>query len=237
MSALLILPAKDEAENLPPLLASIEDVRRNAGLSLDVLVIDDGSLDGTAAVTEDLSRLFPYVRLLRHPRNLGLGAAVQSGLTYAAAERYDVAILMDADLSQDPADLPRLLAAIHAGADLVVGSRYAPGGAMEGVPGWRVVISVAGNAVGRLVLGIPIRDATSGYRAFRVAAVAGLHLKESGYGVQLEAVVKAKLAGLRLAETPITLRVRRHGASKLLYNGAFWRRYIALFIRAWRWTR
>jgi dolichol-phosphate mannosyltransferase len=236
VKVLLILPAKDEAANLPPLLAAIGRVRTAQRLDLDVLVVDDGSSDETAAVADTLTAGYPYLALRRHPRNLGLGAAVRTGLDYARTNGYDAAALMDADLSQDPADLPRLLAALAAGADLVIGSRYVAEGGMEGVPAWRRAISIAGNAVGRRALGVPVRDMTSGYRLFRVGPLECFTLEEAGYGIQLEAVVKARLAGLRLAEVPIVLRLRRHGASKLLYNAAFWRRYVDLFRRAWGWT-
>jgi dolichol-phosphate mannosyltransferase len=236
VKVLLILPAKDEAANLPPLLASIERLRSERQLDLHVLVVDDGSTDDTAAVAASLATDHPYLALRQHPRNLGLGAAVRTGLHYAQANAFDAAALMDADLSQDPADLPRLLAALATGADLVIGSRYVAGGGMEGVPAWRRAISIAGNAVGRHALGVPVRDMTSGYRLFRVGTLDRFQLEEAGYGIQLEAVVKAHLAGLRLTEVPIVLRLRRHGASKLLYNAAFWRRYVDLFRRAWGWT-
>ncbi|HEY8743347.1 MAG TPA: glycosyltransferase [Chloroflexota bacterium] len=237
MKLLLILPAKDEADNLPPLLEAIDHVRTNHSLDLDVVVVNDGSIDDTSAIVAALATDYPYLTLIQHPQNLGLGAAVRTGLRHAQTKDYKAAALMDADLSQDPADLPRLYAAVTAGADLVIGSRYVPGGGMEGVPAWRRAISVAGNTLGRHVLGVPIRDMTSGYRAFRVASLAEFSLEEVGYGIQLEAVVKARLAGLRLTEAPIMLRVRRHGTSKLLYNTTFWRRYVNLFLRAWGWTR
>jgi len=234
---LLILPAKDEGANLPPLLEAIDRVRSHNCSDLAVLVVDDGSSDDTAAVVTSLAARYPYLALIQHPQNLGLGAAVRTGLQHAQTHGYDAAALMDADLSQDPSDLPRLFAGVTAGADLVIGSRYVPGGGMEGVPAWRRAISIAGNALGRRVLSVPIRDMTSGYRVFRVATLETFALEESGYGIQLEAVVKARLAGLRLTEVPIMLRVRRHGSSKLLYNTAFWRRYVDLFFRAWGWTR
>ena len=237
MKPLLILPAKDEAANLPLLLEAIDSVRRISTLNLVVLVVDDGSSDDTAAVVAVLTARYPYLTLVQHSKNLGLGSAVRTGLQHARTHGYDAAALMDADLSQDPGDLPRLFAALTAGADLVIGSRYVPGGGMEGVPAWRRAISIAGNTLGRRVLGVPIRDMTSGYRVFRVATLDTFSLEESGYGIQLEAVVKARLAGLRLTEVPIMLRVRRHGTSKLLYNTAFWRRYVDLFFRAWGWTR
>jgi dolichol-phosphate mannosyltransferase len=236
MTVLLILPAKDEAANLPLLLECIDAVRQRQAMDLHVLVVDDGSTDDTADVTQTLARTYAYLNLVRHPANLGLGRAVRTGLRYAQDHEYAIAALMDADLSQDPADLPRLVRAVAAGADLVVGSRYVAGGGMEGVPAWRRAISVAGNGVGRLALAVPIRDMTSGYRAFRTASLPRYRLEEDGYGIQLEAVVKARLAGLTLAEVPIVLRLRRHGSSKLLYNAAFWRRYVDLFRRAWGWT-
>jgi len=234
---LLILPAKDEERNLGPLIQRIDSVRSIHQLDLDVVVVDDGSSDGTAARACEIAALYPYVRLLRHEQNRGLGATLRTGMAFALANGYSLVACMDADLSQDPEDLPRLCRRLEEGADLVVGSRFVAFGAMEGVPAWRALISRAGNGVARRLLGIPIRDMTSGYRAFRAASLAHLDLHEPGYGIQLEAVVKAHVAGQVLAEEPIMLRLRQHGNSKLLYNAAFWRRYVELFLRAWGWTR
>ncbi|MCL4545648.1 MAG: polyprenol monophosphomannose synthase [Chloroflexi bacterium] len=230
-----MLPALNEARNLPPLIAAIDSMRVETSHPLHVLIIDDGSTDETAEVAASLKQAHSWIHFVRHERNKGLGSAIRTGLAFARARDYRFAFVMDADLSQDPRDLPALRHALEQHADLAIGSRYVRGGEMEGVPIWRQIISSSGNTVARLVLGIKVRDMTSGFRGFRVSTAGSLPFTETGYGIQLETVVKAAAAGLIIKEVPITLRLRKYGSSKLLYNFAFWRRYIKLFLRAWAW--
>lgn len=232
-----MLPAFNEAPNLPSLIEAIVAVQQQSNRDLTVLIIDDGSTDDTAAVTQSLQIHFPSVQSLQHHQNCGLGAGIRSGLAYARQYGFTTAIVMDADLSHNPQDLPAFWAALDKGADLVIGSRYVRGGGMEGVPWWRRTISNVGNRVGRHILGVAIRDMTSGFRGFRVATAGNLPLEEDGYGIQLEAVVKAAAAPMCIVEVPITLKLRRFGSSKMLYNAAFWRSYLSLFWRALHWTR
>lgn len=231
MRALLVLPVYNEADNLAPLLERIEAVRRTAALDLDVLAVDDGSVDDSGAQLASLGRQLAYLTIVRHERNRGFAAAVRTGFGAGLERGYEALLLMDADLTHDPAELPRLLAALESGADVAIGSRYVPGGRMESVPLVRAAISRVGNFVGRRALQVPISDLTSGYRAFRRAVLERLDLSERGFGIQLQAVVQAHRAGFRLAEVPITLLVRAHGYSKMVYSLAFWWSYVRLFAR------
>jgi hypothetical protein len=141
---------------------------------------------------------------------------------------------MDADLTHDPDDLPRLVAPIVENrADFVLGSRYVPGGRMKGVPWARRVISIVGNGAVRRVLGVPIGDLTSGFRAARTEVFRAVSLYEQGFGIQLEGTVKAHRWGFRVAEVPITLGVRKNGYSKMAYTRSFWLGYAQLVVRLW----
>jgi glycosyltransferase involved in cell wall biosynthesis len=166
-----------------------------------------------------------------------MAAALRTGIANALAERgpgFDVVAFMDADLTHAPEDLPRLVAPIAAdAADFVLGSRYVPGGHMRGVPWPRRAISILGNAAVRHVLGVPVRDLTSGFRAARAEVFRAIALQEHGFGIQLEGTIKALRAGFRVAEVPITLGVRKNGYSKMAYTRSFWLGYGRLIVDLW----
>jgi dolichol-phosphate mannosyltransferase len=227
----------NEAGNIPALLERLGAVRNSAELELTAIAVDDGSRDATAARLESLGPEYPFVRIVRHPRNRGMAAALRTGIATAIAERgpgFDVLAFMDADLTHAPEDLPRLIAPIAAGqADFVLGSRYVPGGRMRGVPIPRRLISIAGNAAVRRILGVPVGDLTSGFRAARANVFRAITLEEHGFGIQLEGTIKAYRAGFRLAEVPITLGMRKHGYSKMAYTRSFWLGYGRLVARLW----
>ncbi len=231
----VVLPMYNEADNVAPLLDRLARVRESATVDLVALAVDDGSRDGTGARLSEARDRHPFLRVVVHERNEGMAAALRTGLATALAERtppFAVVAFMDADLTHDPDDLPALLAPIRAGrADFTLGSRYVPGGGMRGVPWERRVISILGNAVGRSLLGVPVADLTSGFRAARTEVFRAVTLRELGFGIQLEGTVKAHRAGFRVVEVPITLGVRRHGYSKMVYTRAFWLSYARLFAR------
>ncbi|MBI4493014.1 MAG: glycosyltransferase [Chloroflexi bacterium] len=231
MRTVLVLPVYNEADNLGPLLERIDQVRNGAALDLDVLAVDDGSVDASYDELTHLMARFPYLSVVRHGQNRGFAAALRTGFKEGLARGYGALALMDADLTHDPAELPALLGALEQGADVAIGSRYVPGGGMESVPFLRAAISRVGNLVGRLVLNVPVADLTSGYRAFRRSVLEQVVLEERGFGIQLETVTRAHRAGFRLAEAPITLRVRKHGYSKMVYNLSFWWSYARLLGR------
>ncbi len=212
LRTLVVLPTYDERETVGAVLDGLLALP-----GVDVLVVDDGSPDGTAEVVRARAEREPRVRLLERPSKAGLASAYLAGFGVALGDAYDLVVEMDADLSHRPEDLPRLLEAAR-GADLVIGSRYVPGG---GVTNWsraRLALSRAGNLYARLLLGLPLRDATSGFRVFRrgtLEAVLERPLRSDGYAFQVELAYRAWRRGFRLRETPITFREREHGRSKI----------------------
>lgn len=231
----------NEAGNVEALLERLAAVRARSSFDLTALAVDDGSRDATHACLVALAPRFPFLRTVRHARNRGLAAALRTGIAEALAERspsFDALAFMDADLTHAPEDLPRLLAPIADDrADFVLGSRYVPGGRMRGVPWARRAISIVGNAAVRRVLGVPIGDLTSGFRAARTEVFRAISLAEHGFGIQLEGTVKAHRTGFRCAEVPITLGVRKSGYSKMAYTRSFWLGYARLIVRLWMMPR
>jgi dolichol-phosphate mannosyltransferase len=227
----------NEAGNVAALLERLSAVVERSRVGITALAVDDGSHDSTLARLQELRANYSFLRVLRHERNRGMAAALRTGIAHALAERgpkFDVLAFMDADLTHAPEDLPRLVAPITDDrADFVLGSRYVPGGRMRGVPWPRRAISIVGNAAVRGVLGLPVRDLTSGFRAARAEVFRAISLEEHGFGIQLEGTVKAYRAGFRVAETPITLGVRKHGYSKMAYTRSFWLGYAQLIARLW----
>jgi apolipoprotein N-acyltransferase len=212
LRALAILPTYNERDTIA---AAITGVLATPGV--DVLVVDDSSPDGTGNIVQEVALGEPRVRLLARPAKSGLSSAYVEGFQIAVAEGYDVAIEMDSDLSHDPAELPSLLtAAAHL--DLVVGSRYMPGGSVTDWSRRRVALSRAGNIYARLMLGLPIHDATSGYRVYRAPLLEALIRRPfaaDGYGFQVELVLRSHRLGYAVGESPITFRDRAFGESKI----------------------
>lgn len=231
----VVLPMYNEADNVAALLERLQTVRAQSGIDLTALAVDDGSRDATYVRLKKLEPSYAFLRVVRHDRNRGMAAALRTGVAEALAERspgFDALAFMDADLTHAPEDLPRLLAPIAEDrADFVLGSRYVPGGHMRGVPWARQVISILGNAAVRRLLGTPVGDLTSGFRAARAEVFRAISLEERGFGIQLEGTVKAYRAGFRVAELPITLGVRKNGYSKMAYTRSFWLGYARLIVR------
>jgi apolipoprotein N-acyltransferase len=210
---LVILPTYEERATIGAVL----DGLRAAGADLDLLVVDDGSPDGTAEVVRERSQTDPRVHLVERPRKSGLASAYAVGFERAIREGYDLAVEMDSDLSHRPEELPGLLeaAARH---HLVIGSRYVPGGSVTNWSRSRVALSRAGNLYARLCLGFDIHDATSGFRVYRCEAleeITATPITSDGYGFQIELVYRAWDLGLSVGEAPISFREREHGRSKI----------------------
>jgi dolichol-phosphate mannosyltransferase len=233
----VVLPMYNEAGNVAGLLERLQAVRERPGLDLVALAVDDGSRDATYDRLTKLAPRYPFLRIVQHPRNRGMAAALRTGIAEALGERspgFDALAFMDADLTHAPEDVPRLIAPIAENrADFVLGSRYVPGGRMRGVPWARRAISIVGNAAVKRVLGVPVGDLTSGFRAARSEVLRAVSLDEHGFGIQLEGTVKAYRAGFRVAEVPITLGVRKSGYSKMAYTRSFWLGYANLIVRLW----
>lgn len=218
MRTLVVLPTFNEADNIEEVVRRL----RAAVPDCSILVVDDGSPDGTADIAEKLSATHGPLSVLRRGSKSGLGSAYRAGFRRGIAEGFDVLVEMDSDLSHDPAALPAMLETLErTGAGLVVGSRYIPGGA---IPAWslhRRLLSEWGNRYASLVLGLDVRDATSGYRAYRADAVARLDLdaiRADGYGFQIEMAYAIRNLGERVVEHPISFTDRTRGQSKMSGN-------------------
>ena len=210
---LVILPTFDEAATIRQVVAGVL-----AHPGVDVLVVDDSSPDGTAGIVRELMAGEPRLRLVERPARSGLGSAYEEGFGRALEEGFDLIVEMDSDLSHDPTELGALLEAARGRAHLVVGSRYVPGGSVTNWSRIRLALSRMGNTYARLMLGLPLHDATSGYRAYRRELLQDLVAEPfhaDGYGFQVELVMRSWLRGWTLAEVPITFREREHGHSKL----------------------
>ena len=213
MRAVVVLPTYDEAQNIETFLRAV----RGAAPDVDVLVVDDGSPDGTALIADRIGGELGRIEVLNRPGKSGLGSAYRDGFAHVL-DRYDVVVTMDADLSHDPARIPDLLELIEAGADLVIGSRYVTGGGTTDWPVRRQLLSKWGNAYTRSILGVAPRDCTGGYRAYRAAKLAEVDptsTSAEGYAFMTELVRRLHDAGATIVETPIIFRDRTRGTSKM----------------------
>ncbi|WP_344342511.1 polyprenol monophosphomannose synthase [Agrococcus versicolor] len=211
---MVLVPTYDERESLPVtlgrLLAAVPDA--------DVLVIDDGSPDGTGALADAMAEGDPRISVLHRAEKRGLGAAYVAGFHEALARGYDVVVEMDADGSHPPERLPAMLASVAAGADLAIGSRWIPGGSVVDWPMHRQALSRGANAYARLLLGIDVHDMTAGFRAYRASLVRAIDLEaidSRGYAFQIEMTIAAADAGARIDEVPIAFAERAAGVSKM----------------------
>jgi dolichol-phosphate mannosyltransferase len=221
---LVVIPTYNEAANLEPVLARL----RGAVPEADVLVVDDGSPDGTGEVADRAAAADGAVHVLHRAEKAGLGAAYIAGFRWALAAGYDAVVEMDADGSHAPEELPRLLAALR-DADLVIGSRWVPGGEVRNWPASRLLLSRGASLYTRVLLRYPVRDATAGYRVYRRTVLEDLKLDEvasQGYCFQIDLGWKTWRSGYRVVEVPITFTERMIGQSKMsraIVTEALWR--------------
>ncbi len=211
---LIVVPTYNERDNLPILV----DAVLAAVSSVDLLVVDDDSPDGTGRLADEMASRDKRVRVLHRPAKQGLGSAYVEGFRLGLSEGYDVLVEMDADMSHDPRFLPALLEAIEDGADVAVGSRNIPDGSVEGWGIGRQLLSKGGSLYSRLILGVDIRDLTTGYKAYRRRALELIDLdsiRSNGYSFQIETTYRALCRGLRVVEVPIVFVDRRVGHSKM----------------------
>jgi dolichol-phosphate mannosyltransferase len=218
--AVVVLPTYNERDNIDPYLRALRSVTATLDSTVDVLVVDDNSPDGTADLAEALAAELGGVDVLRRTAKDGLGSAYRAGFeqVLTAQPPYDVILSMDADLSHDPAVIPAMLRAIADGADAVIGSRYVRGGGTTDWPVRRQLLSKWGNTYTRTVLRLAPRDCTSGYRAYRSDALAAIRpgtTGAEGYAFLTELVRRLTRQGYRIAETPIVFRDRERGKSKM----------------------
>jgi dolichol-phosphate mannosyltransferase len=210
----VVLPTYNESENIDALLRAV----RSSVPSADVLVVDDNSPDGTAAIAETAAAELGQIKILHRPGKQGLGSAYRHGFATALDEGYDVVVSMDADFSHDPAVIPAMLRLVDAGADAVIGSRYVPGGSTVNWPLHRRVLSRWGNRYTSFVLQLQTRDCTSGFRAYRADALRDIDpatTTAEGYAFLTELVRRLVRDGRKVMETPIVFVDRERGTSKM----------------------
>jgi dolichol-phosphate mannosyltransferase len=215
MRATVCLPTYDERENLPRMIEALSRVLRDGDR---VLVIDDASPDGTGEIADALAAEHPFVGVLHRKRKEGLGRAYIAGFHRALAEGAELVLEMDCDFSHDPTDVPRLIAAAERGADLVLGSRYVPGGSTRNWGVIRKLISRGGSVYTAIFLQMGVKDPTGGFKCFRRAVLEELDLDgitPRGYAFQIETTYRVKKAGWRVVEIPITFAEREVGRSKM----------------------
>jgi len=214
VKVLVVLPTYDERANIERMLETLRDVVP----SCDILVVDDSSPDGTAAIAEKVGERIGQVSVLVRGAKSGLGPAYRAGFAWGLERDYDAFVEMDCDFSHDPAELPQLIAAAEAGSDLVIGSRYVPGGS---IPAWsksRELLSRSGNLYANLVLGLGVHDSTAGFRVYAARLLRRIDtskVRANGYGFQIEMTYRSKRAGARITEVPIHFVDRIAGNSKM----------------------
>ncbi len=227
MRVLIVIPTYNERDNLPRLVSAV----LGEAAFLDVLVVDDGSPDGTGEMADSLASKTNRVRVIHRRGKLGLGTAYVAGFEYALGHNYDCAVQMDADFSHRPQDLKRLLQAI-ASADLVIGSRNVPGGQVQNWSFLRQFVSKGGSFYARTILNLPIRDCTSGFKCFRrevLKAIDFTKVESNGYGFQVEMNYLCHRAGFQIVEVPIVFPDRSAGCSKMS-----WRIFLEAVFLVWR---
>lgn len=208
----VIIPTYNERENLELIAARV----RGSVPGANILVVDDNSPDGTGEIADKLAEADRRIQVLHRLGKSGLGSAYLAGFGWALEHGYGAIVEMDADGSHDPAELPRLLAALE-DADVVLGSRWMPGGIVRNWPKSREVLSRGGNAYARVMLGIGVRDATGGYRAYRADTLRAIGLdtvESQGYCFQIDMALRAVRAGLTVIEVPITFTERTRGRAR-----------------------
>jgi dolichol-phosphate mannosyltransferase len=230
MRVTVVVPTYNEADNIETVIQAVRHVSPDA----HILVVDDGSPDGTADRADELARTLGHIDVVRRDGKGGLGAAYRAGLRLAIDHGAQICVQMDADLSHDPASLPALVAIVEHGADVAIGSRYVPGGITLNWPRRRRWVSRWGNRYAAGVLGLAINDVTSGYRAYNADALERMtfdSVRAEGYGFQIEMTYRLVRLGGKVVEFPITFRDRMEGESK--FTGSIAREALGLVVRLW----
>ena len=210
----VVLPTYNESENLRPMVERLREVRPD----ISILIVDDNSPDGTGRIADELARELIGVEVIHRPGKQGLGNAYRHGFAHVLSGGHDVIVTMDVDFSHDPAVIPVMLAAIESGADAVVGSRYVRGGGTVNWPLHRRLLSRWGNLYTGALLGVRIRDCTSGFRAYRTSALTAIApetTRADGYAFLTELVLRLARLNFVVSEVPIRFKEREHGVSKM----------------------
>lgn len=218
MHIVIVIPTINERDNIEHLIPKVVGVLQSNGLDGRILIVDDESQDGTAEVAEKIGQSTGQILVMRRVGKKGIGSAYKDGFRLALAQGNDGVIEMDADLSHDPVYLPSFFEKLEEGYDIVIGSRYVPGGSAPRWSLYRRLVSKLTNLSVGFLLGLRAKDCTSGYRAYSAKALETIDLnsvKSEGYAFQVEMVMRCQRAGLRIFETPITFIDRNMGESKL----------------------
>src|SRR5881409_2339002 len=216
-AAWLVLPTYNEADNVEPMVRAVLPQLERAGVEPHVLIVDDGSPDGTGELADRLAEELPFVDVLHRERKEGLGPAYLAGFRRALADGAELVLEMDCDFSHSPDDVPRLLAAAE-DADLVLGSRYVRGGSIGNWGAVRRFVSAGGSVYARILLGVDVHDLTGGFKCYRRRVLETIDLDaidSKGYAFQIETTYRAVRAGFRVVEIPITFADREVGGSKM----------------------
>jgi dolichol-phosphate mannosyltransferase len=222
----VVVPMYDEEANAERCVRAVCAVLAALPHESRLLVVDDGSRDGTAGILARLAAEERRLTVVTHERNAGYGAALRTGIARAAADGFTYVLFMDSDLTNDPRYVPRFVEKMEAGFDVIKGSRYMPGGRVEGVPFHRVAISVVGNAIARRLYRLPLTDVTNGYRAARVDLLRRLPLGEPGFSIIMEELYWESRLTTSFAEVPVTLTNRPADARPTSFRyrpAVFWR--------------
>lgn len=204
----VVVPAYNEAAGIGACVRAIHESLERLPNRSALVVVDDGSADGTGDTLDELADRHARLVVVRHPRNRGYGAALRSGAETAADLQYDYVLFMDSDLTNDPASIPAFTAQMAKGVDVIKASRYVGGGGVDGVPLWRSSLSILGNLVARLLFGLPVRDTTNGFRAVRTSLLMSIDLEENGFAVIMEELYRLRPLARTYAEIPIVLTAR-----------------------------
>jgi dolichol-phosphate mannosyltransferase len=204
----VVIPAFNEAAGIAACVRAVDDALELLPNRTALVVVDDGSVDGTPSVLAALGPAHARLIVVRHSTNLGYGAGLRSGADAAATEAFDYVLFMDSDLTNDPKYLADFAQQMAQGADVIKASRYVVGGGVDGIPGWRERLSVVGNAVARLLFRLPVRDCTNGFRAVRTELLGTIDLEENGFAVIMEELYRLRPLAKSYAEVPIVLTAR-----------------------------
>jgi dolichol-phosphate mannosyltransferase len=230
MRSTVVIPTYNEIDNIERVIREV----LLAAPHVDIVVVDDGSPDGTADRAEELGRELGHVTVMRRSAKAGLGAAYRAGFAAAIAAGAEICVQMDADMSHDPQVLPALLSNVEHGADLAIGSRYVPGGRTVNWPRKRRMLSRWGSRYAAGVLGLAINDTTAGYRAYRVSALHRMQyetVEANGFGFQVEMTYRLVRAGGKIVEFPISFVDRTEGESKM--SGGIVQEALLLVLTLW----
>jgi dolichol-phosphate mannosyltransferase len=204
----VVIPAFNEVGGIGACVRAVDSALDQLPNRTALVVVDDGSIDGTSEVLSGLGPALGRLIVVRHSTNRGYGAGLRSGIAAAAAEGLEYVLFMDSDLTNDPAYLADFAQQMANGADVIKASRYVAGGGVEGVPEWRERLSVVGNAVARLLFRLPVRDCTNGFRAVRTDLLTAIDLEETGFAVIMEELYRLRPLAQSYAEVPIVLTAR-----------------------------